>query len=97
MVKNLACQITSALEAGNFEGADPLLADFFTSLEVNLAQAADAHDRAALLQDALGWMYRWLSLSQVIRSHLNEQIGLNVRETSYGSAASHSWTVEFTA
>lgn len=97
MVNELTSRITSALEAGDFEGAGPLLTEFFASLEGSLAQISDRHDRAASLQDALGWMYRWLSLSHVMRSHLNEQIRLKVRETSYDSAACRSSTVEFTA
>ncbi|MBV9224347.1 MAG: hypothetical protein JOY85_09990 [Acidobacteriaceae bacterium] len=97
MANQLASQITFMLEAGDFDGADPLLSAFFARLEGDLAQMPDGRDRSAFLQDALGWMYRWLSLSRVMRSHLNEQIRLSVRETSYGAAFRHSSTVEFTA
>ena len=97
MVNELTSQITAVLETGDFETAEPLLATFYSSLETNLAQIPAMQDRAAHLQDALGWMCRWLSLSRVMRSHLSEQIRLSVRETSYGAAFRHSSTVEFTA
>src|SRR3954454_24683278 len=95
MVNELIAEITVALEASDFEGAEPLLTNFFGSLEANLAQIPAMQDRAAALQDALGWMHRWLSLSRVMRSHLNEQLRLNVRDTSYASAAETLSTVEF--
>lgn len=97
MVNELTSQITAVLETGDFEGAETLLTTFFSSLETNLSQIPVMQDRAVYLQDALGWMYRWLSLSRVMRSHLNEQIRLSIRETSYGAAFRHSSTVEFTA
>jgi hypothetical protein len=97
MDSKFVSQITSALEAGDFEGAEPLLANFFGSLEANLAQIPAMQDRAAALQDALGWMHRWLSLSRVMRSHLNEQLRLNVRDTSYGSVTETLSTVDFMA
>ena len=96
MVNALAAEITGALEAGDFEGAEPLLANFFNNLEANLVQIPAMQDRASALQDALGWMYRWLSLSRVMRSHLNEQLRFNVRDASYGSTAEMLSTVEFT-
>ena len=96
MVNELAAPITAALEAGDFERAEPLLADFFGNLEANLAQIPAMQDRAATLQDAIGWMHRWLSLSRVMRSHLNEQIRCNIRNASYASSAGTLSTVEFT-
>ena len=97
MGKELAIQITALLEAGNFEGAEPLLAHFFGGIETNLAQIPAMQDHAATLQDAIGWMHRWLSLSRVMRSHLHEQLRLHIRDTSYGSAAKTFSTIEFTA
>jgi hypothetical protein len=97
MVNELAVQITAVLETGDFEGAEPLLANFFSSLKTNLAQIPSMQDRAANLQDALGWMHRWLSLSRVMRSHLNEQLRMNIRDASYGSAPETLSTVDFTA
>ena len=96
MGKELASQITALLEAGNFEGAEPLLANFFGGINANLAQIPAMPDRAAALQEALGWMYRWLSLSRVMRSHLNEQVRMNVGTLSYGLAAGTRVIVDFT-
>jgi hypothetical protein len=97
MVNELAAQITDALGAGDFERAEPLLANFFSSLENNLAQIPAMQERAAALQDSIGWMHRWLSLSRVVRSHLNEQLSMNVRNASYGLAVETFSTVDFTA
>ncbi len=97
MANKLAAQITDALEAGDFEKAEPLLSNFLSSLETNLAQIPAMQDRAASLQDALGWMHRWLSLSRVMRSHLNEQLRMNIRNASYGSVPETLSTVDFTA
>ena len=97
MVNELTARITAALGAGDFEGAEPLLASFFSSLETDLAQAPATQDRAAALQDAIGWMHRWLSLSRVMRSHLNEQLRLNLGALSYGPVAATRSIVDFTA
>ena len=97
MVNQLTAQITNSLEAGDFEKAEPLLTNFLSSLETNLAQIPAMQDRAAALQEALGWMHRWLSLSRVMRSHLNEQLRMNIRDSSYYSANDSFSTVEFTA
>lgn len=96
MANDIHSQITSALEGSNFEKAEPLLAEFFASLEGQLKGVADLQERTALLQDALGWMHRWLNLSRVMRSHLNEQLRFNVRDASYISIAGRLSTVEFT-
>ena len=96
MVNKLTIQITAALEACDFEGAEPLLASFFGSLETDLAQISVMQDRTAALQEALGWMHRWLSLSRVMRSHLNEQLRMNIGTLSYGLAARTRATVDFT-
>ena len=96
MVNELTARITAALGAGDFEGVEPLLANFFGSLEANLAQISAMQERAAALQDAIGWMHRWLSLSRVMRSHLNEQIRMNIGSLSYGSIAATRSTVDFT-
>ena len=97
MVNELTAQITAALGAGDFEGVESLLAGFFGSLETDLAQIPAMPDRAAALQDALGWMHRWLSLSRVMRSHLNEQIRTNTGVLSYGATVEARSTVNFTA
>jgi hypothetical protein len=96
MVNQLTNQITSALETGDFERAEPMLADFFSSLETDLAQTPTGADRAAALQDAIGWMHRWLSLSRVMRSHLCEQIRMNLGNLSYEPVAATRSTVDFT-
>ena len=95
MVNQLAAQITAALETGDFEAAEPLLANFFGSLETDLAQIPVLEDRAAALQDALGWMHRWLSLSRVMRSHINEELRMNFGSLSYGTVAQTRPTVDF--
>jgi hypothetical protein len=96
MPNKLTAEITAALEASDFQTAEPLLASFFGRLEADLVQIPAVQDRAAALQDALGWMHRWLSLSRVMRSHLNEYLRFNVRDASYGSTAEMLSTVEFT-
>ena len=97
MVNQLTAQITAALEAGDFEGAEPLLANFFCRLETDLAQIPAMQDRAATLQDGIGWMHRWLSLSRVMRSHINEQLRIGIRNASYAPAVGTLSTVDFTA
>ena len=96
MANELAAQITAALEASDFEGAEPLLTNFFSTLETHFAQISEIQEREAFLQNALGYMHRWLSLARVMRSHLNEQLRLDIRHTSYHSAAESLSTVEFT-
>ncbi len=88
MDRNLAVQITSSLEAGDFERAGPLLTEYFDSLQTDLAQTPEAENSKALIQDALGLLHRWLNLSRIMRSHLNEKLCLTVRDASYNSAAS---------
>lgn len=97
MVNQLTARITAALETGDFEKAEPLLTGFFNSLETDLAQIPTVQDRAAALQDAIGWMHRWLSLARVMHSHLCEQIRANLGSLSYGQAAGTRSTITFTA
>ena len=96
MANELIARITGALETGDFETAEPLLTNFFSSLEITLAQIPAMQDRADALQDALGLMHRWLSLSRVMRSHLNEQIRMNLGNLFYGPAAEARSIVDFT-
>jgi hypothetical protein len=95
MVDLLEAQLTQALQAGNFEGADRLSAEYSQVMSAAL-RAAKAADRRAIYERALATLNESLHLTRVLRAHIAVRLRNNSGTLLYQQPDSehHSWHLE---
>jgi hypothetical protein len=89
-------KLRKALEAGDFEAAQPLVIACGESVRAELAAAASAEERQAIFDDAQETLKNYLYLVLVVRSHIHLQLQSVSAEVQYQSFGtdSHCWRME---
>jgi len=81
-------ELTRALEAGDFEAAERLAAEYGRDVLEHLRANGDAAGREAVLRRALDTLNDCLHLTRVLRAHLATQVRENSLACQYQAAAS---------
>lgn len=80
---NLVSRLTSALEAGDFDTHQALLPEYRASVVESLEKAETQSFREQLLAAAIRQNEQWIQLTQVIRSHIQQELILVTGESHY--------------
>lgn len=92
----VAADLKQALEAGRFEEASSLAQTYGAGIVRQMRAAVSQEERAAIVQEASGFLQDRLSLAWVMRAHLSSQIDATLRLASYGNsnAQDNTWQLE---
>jgi hypothetical protein len=86
-------QLTSALEAGDFEAAERVAIEYGNSIAAELRAGGDI----AVLREALDAFNNSLHLTRVLRAHLAAQVRANSPAIEYQPAAAENRRWQFEA
>ena len=86
MDKLLAIRLENAIAAGNFEAAQPMIHEYGKSVFARYSSASTLDQRAAILDEALGFLNDRLCLARVMRSHLAAQLERVSTASRYGES-----------
>jgi len=81
--ENAAAHVKAILGSGDFEAAEPLIADFAARMQMRFKGALSAAEREAVLTETLETFKDWLHLSRVLRSHISSRLHAAIGESRY--------------
>ncbi len=93
---NLAAQLASAVQSGNFEAAQPLIAEYGSTVQAQLRSAASAEERQRIYEHAFETLNEHLRLARLMRSHMHLRLRQLSGESLYNAHGQplHTWRLD---
>lgn len=94
-VTDLTGRVTSAIQSGDFEAAQPLIAEYGSAIQAKL-RSASPHDRQLIFDHALETLHEHLRLARLMRSHMHLRLRQLSGESLYNGHAQplHTWHLD---
>lgn len=92
---DLIAQLSSAIQSGDFDAAQPLIADYGSTIRAEL-HSAPPEERQRIFDQALETLNEHLRLARLMRSHMHLRLRQLSGESLYSSQhqPTHTWGVD---
>ncbi len=94
-VTDLAGRLASTIQSGDFEAAQPLIAEYGAAIQAQL-RSASPQERQLIFDQALETLNDHLRFARLMRSHMHLHLRRLSGESSYNSQSQqlHTWRLD---
>lgn len=96
LTTDLAARLVSVIQAGDFEAAQPLIAEYGAAIQAEIRSSTAPEQRQSIFDRALNTLNEHLRLARLTRSHIHLRLLQLSGESLYASQPQslHTWQLD---